>query len=172
MAAGDVRQQYRASANQTVTALASLAASSSLMAGWTSSAISNATDKDLDHIISGQITVGAGPTAGEIRLYAYARMDDATWPDLFSSGTEGSQGAATLNDSTGVRDAGMRLLWAVTTDADASRVYPITPTSLLERLGYMPEEYALFVTHSTVQALAASGQQITIKGVSAAVAQS
>jgi hypothetical protein len=170
MAAGDVRQQFGASSNQTVTALASLASSATLMAGWTSGAISNS-GGDLSHIVTGQITVGASPTAGTISLYLYARRDDSNWPDLFSAGTEASEGAATIHDSTGVRDAGMHLLWSVTTDTDASRIYTIAPTDIEARLGFMPAEYALFLTHSTVQALAASGHQITIKARNAAVAQ-
>lgn len=166
MPAGDL--SYRASANQTVTGLNSLATSATLVAGWTSGIISNATNLDLDNIISGVITLGAGTITASTRIvmYLYARRADATWPDLFSAGTEGTEGAATVH-STQVRDGCMRYIWGVDveTGTPTNRAYDIPYINLIERLGHQPKEYALWVSHSTGVALAATGQQITVAGV-------
>lgn len=170
MASGDIRKQYRASSNLTVTALAGVAHSGSWLAGWTSAEISNTSNLDLDMLISGKFTVeSASLSAGEIRVYLYTRLDDATWPDLFSAGTEGVEGAATLHD-TEIRDSGLYLLWSTITDVSASRVYTMPQTSVALAVGCMPASCALFVTQSTGTTLETSGQQITIKGVSEAVA--
>ena len=106
---GAVTQSYRASSNLTVTNLASIATSSTWVAGWVSGTIDNTSDLDLDKIVSGKITLGNSATAGEIRVYAFAMLDDSTWPDLLSAGTEGTEGTATVHTTT-IRDATMVLV--------------------------------------------------------------
>jgi hypothetical protein len=103
--------------------------------------------------------------AGEIRVYAYAMLDDSTWPDLFSSGTEGTEGTATVHD-TEQRDSGLIPLWNTYTDTDASGVYCMPPQSLAAASGgWLPPKVALFVTQSTGTTLETSGQQVTVVGV-------
>ena len=111
MAAGDIRQQLRASSALTVTALnGALASSTTFVAGWTSGTIDNSTNLDLDLWISGNFTAeSTGLTAGQIRVYLYTEDEDNSWPDLFSAGTEGTEGTATVHD-TEVLDSGMYLL--------------------------------------------------------------
>lgn len=172
MAAGDIRTQYRASSNLTVTNLAGVASSATWLAGWTSGTIDNTTNLDLDQLVSAQFTVeSAGLSAGEIRVYAYTMLDDSTWPDLFSSGTEGTEGTATVAD-TETRDSALVLLWATVTDTSASRVYPMPQTSIVSRLGALPPKYAIFVAQSTGTTLETTGQQVTVKGASVNVAAS
>lgn len=157
---------YRASADLTVTNLHSIATSATWVAGWTSGTIDNTSDLDFDKWLSGKITVAAaGLAAGEIRVYVYAMMDDANWPDIFSAGTEGTEGTATLHD-TNIRDAHMRLLWSTPTDTTASQVYPIPKTSLASAFGsgVIPPKVAIFITHSTGANLAAAGNQVTHAG--------
>lgn len=147
---------YDADAAFTQTALDGLATSSTLVAGWTSDSVTTAAD---DYLIAAQFQVAsAGLSVGRICLYAYTILDDTpTWPDAFSAGTEGSQGAATIHD-TEVRDAGFILLWAADTDTSASRFYFMPQTGMAQFFGgVMPERWALFVTHSTGAALATSG---------------
>jgi len=173
MAAGDIRQQLRASSALTVTALnGAIASSTTFVAGWTSGTIDNSTNLDLDLWISGNFTAeSAGLTAGQIRVYLYTEDEDNSWPDLFSAGTEGTEGTATVHD-TEVLDSGMYLLWSTVTDTSASRVYTMPQTSVQARIGFTPRKCALFVAHSMVAALETSGNAIYVKGASANVAQS
>ena len=157
-----VTTEYRASSNLTVTALSTLASDANLRAGWTSGTIDNTTDKDLDKVISARFTLGASPTAGVIEVYAYAMLDDSTWPaGSFSAGTPGTEGAATIIDNE-QKIGTFILLWSQATDADASGVYNMPPTSLRAAFRFMPAKCAIFVTHDTVQAFAAA--QMTVKG--------
>jgi len=166
----NVSAQYRASSNLTVTNLHGIASSSTWVAGWTSATIDNTADLDLDKLVSGSFVVeSSGLAAGEIRVYVYAMLDDTTWPDIFSSGTEGTQGTATLHD-TEIRDS-LKLLWAQSTDTTASRVYPMQSASVAARFdGVLPPKFALFVTQSTGTTLETTGNQVTVKGYKATVA--
>lgn len=166
----DVSAKYRASSNLTVTNLHGIASSSTWVAGWTSGTIDNTTDLDLDKLISGAfVAESAGLAAGEIRVYVYAMLDDSTWPDIFSAGTEGTEGTATLHD-TEIRDA-LKLLWAQVTDTTASRVYPMQPASVAARFdGVLPPKFALFVTQSTGTTLETTGNQVAVKGYKSTVA--
>lgn len=169
---GAITQTYRASSNLTVTNLASIATSSTWIAGWTSGTIDNTSNLDLDIGITGKLLLGNSATAGAIRVYAYAMLDDSTWPDLFSAGTEGTEGTATIHTTT-IRDAGMVLVTAITTRADPGTddTYPILLSSIRGAFGgVMPPKFALFITHSTGVNFAASGHQITIKGFGESVA--
>lgn len=169
---GAVTLSYRASSNLTVTNLASIASSGTWVSGWVSGTIDNTSDLDLDKIVSGKITLGNSATAGEIRVYAFAMLDDSTWPDILSAGTEGTEGTATVTTTT-IRDATMVLVSAFATRADPGTDdnYSIPATSLRGAFGgFLPAKCALFVTHSTGVNLAASGQQITIKGITESVA--
>jgi hypothetical protein len=147
----------------TLTALQSLATSSTRVAGWTSGAFDNAADLLIDRLISAQFTVAStAPTVNTtISVYAYAaHLAAGTWPDLFSSGTEGTVGAATVHDEE-QRDCGMRLLWVGTVDVGTSEVYVMPPTSLAAAFGgLLPALTALWVVQNTGQALAASGNAV------------
>jgi hypothetical protein len=158
-----IRMVYGTDSALTVTALQSLASSATRVAGWSSASFDNATDRNADRLISGQFTVASSaPTVNTtISVYAYAaHLDTPTWPDLFSSGTEGSQGAATVHDEE-QRDCGMRLLWTGTVDTGTSEVYVMPPTSLATAFGgLLPVLTALWVVQNTGQALAASGNAL------------
>ncbi len=169
---GAVTQTYRASANLTVTNLVSIAHNATWVAGWCSGTIDNTTDLDLDKAVSGKITLGNAATAGEIRVYAFAMLDDTTWPDLLSTGVEGTEGVATVHTTT-IRDATMVLVCAFATRADpgVDDNYSIPMTSLRGAFGgVLPPKCALFITHSTGVNLAATGQQITVNGFAESVA--
>ena len=164
MAVGDL--SYRASSNLTVTNLAGIASSATWVAGWTSGTIDNTSNIDLDKLISAQFTLeSASLAAGEIRVYVYTMLDDSTWPDLFSAGTEGTEGTATIHD-TEQRDSSFRLLWQTYTDTDASGLYSMPQMSVAALFGgWLPPKFALFVTQSTGTTLETTGQQVTVKGV-------
>lgn len=167
---GAITRSYRASSNITVTNLHSLAASSAWGSGWTSGTIDNTTDLDLDKLITAKfVTASSSRTAGYIRIYVYAMLDDSNWPDLFSAGTEGTEGTATTHD-TEQRDSGMRLAHVIEVDNGASEVYEMPPTSVAALFGgTLPPKFAIFVTGTaasgTSAQFAASGSQVTVKGV-------
>jgi hypothetical protein len=164
MATGDVVGRYPASANLTVTNLAGIASSATWVAGWTSGTIDFTSVLDLQAQIAAKFTVeSSGLSAGQIRVYLYTMLDDSNWPDIFSAGTEGTEGTATLHD-TEIRDSALYFLWATETDTTASRVYSMPFVDILARLGFLPAKCALFVTQSTGTTLETSGQQVTVKG--------
>lgn len=164
-----VYQEYAASSNLTVTNLHSLAASAGLLAGWTSGTVDNTTDKHLDKTVTAQFTTSsANRQAGQIQVWAYAMKDDSNWPDLFSTGTEGTEGAATIHDDEQKNEA-LKLLWSTTTDTTNADIHNMPPTSVASVFnGMLPPKFAIFVTAacatSTNACFAASGNQVTVKG--------
>lgn len=164
MAAGDLKIVYAASSNLTVTNLNSLASSTTHVTGWESAEINNSTNGYVDYLVTFQVTVASASLAnGEIRLHCVPRLDDATWPGGFD-GTESTE-TTPLDDANGTA-AGAVLLKAISTDTTASQVYRSHPVSVAAAFGGVcPERFVLFITQSTTQALAASGNQVTIKGV-------
>jgi hypothetical protein len=163
----DIKKFYRESSNQTVTNLASIATSATLVAGWLSGVIDNTSQLDLDEIISGRIALGNSATAGQIAVYAIGQLDDSNWPaSALASGTFGTEGTGAFKDATN-RDSVAVLVWATGTRADPGTddVYQIAASSLAGAFGgLLPSRCVLFVTHSTGVNLAASGHQITVKG--------
>ena len=148
---------YGTDAAFTQTNLDGIASSSSWIAGWTSAAIDNTSTKAMDYLVQGQFQVeSAGLSAGVINVYAYASLNDTpTWPDLFSAGTEGTEGTATIHD-TEIRDT-LRLVASITTDTTASRYYSFPPVSIASLFGRVPTHWALFVAQSTGTTLETTG---------------
>lgn len=165
MATGDIKAVYAASSNQTVTNLNSLAASATWVAGWESGAIDNTTNLYTDYRVTAKITAGAAnlSTAGEIRLYLVGPLDDSTWPDVF----DGTESTETVTD-TEMRDAVCRLGASTATDNTASDVYYLDCPSVRAVFGgNLPKKFVIFITHTvhtTTNAIAASGNQVTVTG--------
>lgn len=164
---GNITTEYAASSNLTVTNLHSVASSSTWIAGWESGAVDNTSNKYADYLVSAKITVAAASlAAGEIRVYAVGMLDDSTWPDVF----DGTESVETITD-TEMRDAICKLGAVSATDTTNSDVYYLGPFSVASLFGGVcPAKFVIFITHSTGQNLAASGNQVTIKGVYYAVA--
>lgn len=150
----DTKIKYPASNADTTAitiALASLASSSSLLAGREGTAVVNTTNLDLDHLIGGFITVGTVPTVNtRIEVWVAAPITIAsgtpTWPDVL----DGTDSAETIT-SDGVKFGSLLLLASLTVDSTTSdRAYPMAPTSVAERFGgWLPPAYTVFVTHNT-----------------------
>lgn len=159
----DIKLKYAADAAFTVTNLHAIATSATRVAGWTSNAVDNTSTLAVDYLVSGQFQVntGAAPTADTvISVYAYAAFDDTpTWPDLFSAGTEGTEGTATVHDEE-QRNCGLVLLWECTVDTGTSEFYAMPPRSIAAAFGAVPNRFALFVTHNTGQNLASSNNAL------------
>jgi hypothetical protein len=170
MAAGDVKIAYAASSNLTVTNLHSIATSSTLTAGWESDVIDNTTNLYLDYLVTAKIELGNSATAGEIRIYVVGTLDDTpTYPAPFD-GTESTEDTSTAT----LRDSHARLIASATTRADPGTDddYYLGPVSVASAFGGIcPAKFTIFIAHSTGVNLASSGNQVTIKGVYATVAQ-
>lgn len=138
------------------TNLDGVASSATLVAGWTSDSVTTAAD---DYLISANFQVeSAGLSAGQINVYVYTGLNGtSSWPDLFSSGTEGTEGAATIQD-TEIRDSAFVLIWSTVTDTMASRNYPMPQTGIAQFFGgVLPPMWAVFVTQSSGAALETTG---------------
>ena len=166
-AAGDVKLAYAASSALTVTNLHSLASSATHVAGWEGGALDNSTNLYLDYIVNSKIRVAAaGLSAGEIRLYLVAELEDASWPDVF----DGTESAETVT-STQIRDSICRLAAVTATDTTASRDYFLNCPSVAAVFnGTVPRKFVPFITQSTGAALAATTNAVYSKGVYATVA--
>ena len=159
--AGDIKQKYGTAEAPTVTNLHSLASSSTFLSGWTSAWIDNTSTLALNSIVTGSIQSGTSPLAGSIQLYAYAEFPDGADPDLFSSGTEGTQGTASVHDSEQL-DASFVFLWSSAVDTTSDQHHVIPPRSIRQAFGFMPRKWALYIAHDTSAALKSSGSVIHV----------
>lgn len=158
----DIKTKYPAS-NADTTAititLASLATSSTLLAGRESGSVVNTTNLDLDHLVGGIIMVGTTPTINttiEVWVVAPREASGGTyvWPDVF----DGTDSAETIT-SAGIKYSICRLLASIAVDATTSdRPYDFAPVSIASLFGgVMPPSYVIFVTHNTGVNLNATG---------------
>lgn len=163
--AGDIKTKYGASVAMTVTALHSLAASQTLVAGWSSASVSNTSALNLDYMVSGTFTTAsANRQVGVIEVWVLAALNDTpTWPAL-ATGAAGTQGAASFTADLQKLSYG-RLLTSFYVTATASQTYAFPPTGIAQLFGgQCPTHWALFVTGSatttTTAQFAASGSAI------------
>lgn len=154
--AGDIKLQYGTPTDLTIT-LGSLASSGTWVAGRESAVVDNTSNEFLDCLVSGYITAGTTLTAGALEVWIYAQLDDTpSYPDVLD-GTDSDE-TCTSRD---VMFAGMRLGARIVTSTTNSFVYPIAPFSVAALFGgQMPRRWGVFVTHSMVGALAASGHKL------------
>jgi hypothetical protein len=144
----NIKTEYAASAGYTCS-VASLATSSSLLAGQESNSLSNASNKYLDELVSARIKAGTSPTAGRLELHAVGALDDTpTWPDVF----DGTDSAETIT-SADIKGAICSLIGSVGTDTTTGRVYEFKPLGIASLWNALPPAHVLFVTHSMVAAL-------------------
>lgn len=168
MASGDIKNAYAASSSITTTNLQGLASSATWLAGWESGAIDNSSNLYIDYIINAKIQVeSAGLSAGEIRMYLVAEMDDSTWPDVF----DGTESTETVTD-TEQRDSICRLAAVSLTDTGASEFYYLMCPSVAAVFnGTVPRKFVVFITQSTGTTLENTGSPnlVFVKGVYATV---
>lgn len=148
---------YGTDSTLTQTNLDGISSSSTLLAGWTSGVQTTASD---DVLVSATFQLeSTGLSAGRIHVYAYTVLEDdgPTWPDIFSAGTEGTEGTATVHNAQ-IRDSAMRLIWACDTATTASLFYSMPQTGLAQFFGgVLPVKWALFVTQSSGSTLETTG---------------
>ena len=139
----DVKTAYGASAAITMT-LASLAASSTWVAGRESTAVDNgASNKYLDDHINGHFrTAATNLQAGFIRCAVVAAEDDTpTWPDVF----DGTDSVETVS-AQGIYDS-VCPFKEIATDA-IQRTWSLGVLSVRSFFGDVPDQYVCFVSHN------------------------
>lgn len=142
----DLKVAYVASADYTIT-LTGLASDTNLLAGREGSALSNASNKYLDVLMSGKITTGSSPTDNRvIEVHAIFSLDDTpNYPDVF----DGTDSAETIT-SIGIKSGISALTAYIATNNTSDRTYPFKGIGLRQFIGdaVMPA-HVPFVTHST-----------------------
>lgn len=164
----DVKVAYAADAAFTIT-LASLASSSTWVAGREATSVSNGTNKYLDYEITGKITTGTSPTVDtEIRVYAVKPVNDTpTWPDVF----DGTDSAETVTNTNILNR--LPLLWSGTVSSTSDVGYPVIGAPTLAGIwGVVPDNFTLFVSHNTGVNLNGTGgnHELNYRGIYATVA--
>lgn len=165
MATSNVK--YIASSNLTIT-LASLASSSTLIAGRVATQTDNSTNLYDDYLLSGFFKTGTSPTAGTIEVWVIPEVDDTTLPDSLSA-----TDAAYTATSRDILTAEAALAWSVATDTTTGRTYYMRKTSVAALFGGVcPRKFSVFVTHSTVAALDSTGasHELAVEGIQETIA--
>ena len=137
------------SSNTTITIdLANLASSSTFLAGRESTQVDNTTNKYMDCLVSGFVSVGTTPTASTtISVYVWgADTSLATTPIDVLDGTDSAE---TLSNA-GMLGA-LRFGAGITVPATTSDLqYPVLPFSVASLFGgVMPKFWGLYVSHNT-----------------------
>lgn len=137
------------SANTTITMdLASLPTSATFVAGRESNQIDNTSNKYIDCLVSGTVSVGTTPTANTtIAVYVYGA--DTSLAVTALDTLDGTDSAETLTN-TGILNA-LRLGASIAVPAATSDVqYLVLPFSVATLFGgVMPKFWGLFVSHNT-----------------------
>ena len=137
------------SANTTITMdLANLASSATFVAGRESSQIDNTSNKYVDALVSGTVSVGTTPTANTvIGIYVYGAETSLATTAL--DVLDGTDSAETLTNA-GILSA-LKLGASIAVPANTSDVaYIVLPFSVAALFGgVMPKFWGLFVSHNT-----------------------
>ena len=138
------------SANTTITMdLANLGSSATFVAGRESSQIDNTSNKYVDALVSGTVSVGTTPTANTvIGIYVYGA--DTSLATTALDVLDGTDSAETLTN-VGIL-AGLKIGASIAVPANTSDVqYIVLPFSVAALFGgVMPKFWGLFVSHNTV----------------------
>lgn len=141
----NVKTAYAASAAYTIT-LASLAASSTLLAGREGTALSNASNLYLDILISGYFkTAASNAAAGSINVAVVGSLDDTpNWPDVF----DGTDSTETVS-LQGVYDQVCKIAAQIATTATNALVWPFGPVAIAGLFGgVLPVQHVPFISHN------------------------
>lgn len=128
--------------------LANLGTSATFVAGRESSQIDNTTNKYIDALVSGKISVGTSPTANTtIAVYVWGA--DTSLATTALDVLDGTDSAETLTN-TGILNA-LKFGAAIAVPATTSDVqYEVLPFSVASLFGgVMPKFWGLYVAHNT-----------------------
>lgn len=128
--------------------LANLASSATFVAGRESNEIDNTTNKYVDAVVSGSISVGTTPTANTV-IGVYVWGADTSLATTAIDTLDGTDSAETLTN-VGVLGA-LRIGATINIPATTSDVaYPVVPFSVAALFGgVMPKFWGIFVSHNT-----------------------
>lgn len=150
--AGNLLRNKAASAAWSIT-IASLASDTNLRAGRQSASLDVTVVNPTDILIGGKVTTGTSPTAGQIEVHAVGQMDgDTTWPDAFST----ADANRTINDAN-VKAAYCKPVAIIATNNTSNVTSWFGPVGIAQLFGSLPDALVMFVVHSTVAALNATG---------------
>jgi hypothetical protein len=124
--------------------IASLATSSSLVAGRESGSVDNSTNLYVDVAVRVRTRAGSSPSAGTIELWGIPSFDGTNWPNVF----DGTDSAETVTSRDILSGSG-RLLASTPTDTTSSRDYELNCPSLADVFGSLPLMWSYFITHNT-----------------------
>ena len=146
------------SSNTTITiSPASTASSSTFVGGRESNEIDNTTNKYMDALVQGKVTVGTTPTVNT-QIIVYVWGADTSLATTALDVLDGTDSAETLTN-TGILYSTLKQGAVITITAATSDItYPFTPFSVASRFGgVLPKYWGLFVTHNTGVNLNATG---------------
>ena len=129
--------------------LANLGSSSTWVAGRESTQIDNTSNKFVDAIVQGSISVGTTPSANTvINVFVYA--SDTSLVTSPIDVIDGVDSAETITN-TGVLYSMFRIGAAINVLVNTSDIaYPVAPFSIAQLFGgIMPKYWGLFVAHNT-----------------------
>lgn len=129
--------------------LASLATSSTFVAGRESNEVDNSTNRYIDEILQGKVRVGTTPTINtQIQVYVWG--SDQSLASGALDVLDGVDSAETLT-SVGVRNGLLKLAGVLDVDATTSdRDYFLGAISVASLFGgVLPKFWGIFVTHNT-----------------------
>jgi hypothetical protein len=150
----DNKIEYGASAAIAIT-LASLASDTSLLIGRQSDIVNNTVNKYLDYIVAGKITTGTTPTTARyLDVWLFGQVEDTPiYPDTLA----GVDAARTLT-SAEIKFNALANLASILVSATSNITYWIRPTSVASLFGgVVPKRWGVWVAHSSVAALHATG---------------
>lgn len=153
----DTKVAYAASSDLTIT-IASLATSSTLVAGQQSTSVDNTSGKYLDYLVSSKITNGTTPTVNTlIEVWAIPKRNDTEWPDTFGA----TNAARTVTSRGQLQNYGKLVAQHNVIANTSNNPWEVSNVSLCQALGVpfgaSPKEWVLWVVHSTVAALNSTG---------------
>jgi hypothetical protein len=124
------------------------------IAGRASTAVDNTTNLDIDHLVSGKITLGTSPTTGgTLEIWAYAMISEATGTPTYPDSITGTDANKTMT-SLNVKYAALKLIQSITVDNTTGRAYYFGPVSVAMLFGGMlPPFWGIFVLNATGVAL-------------------
>lgn len=131
--------------------LASLATSSTLVAGRQSTIVTNVSNLYLDAFVTGQIMTGTTPTVDKtIAVYVFVPLSVTAstfvYPIAGTTAMGETDAAATFDAAQ--RTGGLVFAQSATISATSDRAYSFS-FNIKEVVGYMPLKWGLFVTHDT-----------------------
>lgn len=125
----------------------SLASSSTLLAGRTSTAVDNTSTKALDYAVTLNLRLGTTPTASTQVEFWISSSEDGT---IFAGGNGSSDANKT---HTADSKAQMKLLQILPVSAATSNVdITLVIESLVSIIGAIPRKFSFWIVHNTVAA--------------------